>query len=339
MRWPSSLAVLYVLIACAPSCTDKPVGTTNRAGESDRRTVIRQEPIEALPDRSDGGRLVALGEKLFHETRLSGDGSISCATCHEIAKGGDDGRERGVGIGGRVGTVNVPTVLNSGNNFAQFWDGRAKTLEEQIDGPVLDAAEMGGNWEKALAALRTDSEYRTEFGSAFSDGITVPNVKSAIAAFERTLTTPKSRFDRWLKGEAAALSSAELAGYELFKSVGCIACHQGRNVGGNMFQRFGVMGDYFRDRGGIGKADWGRFNVTGEEADRFVFKVPSLRNVELTAPYFHDGSAKTLPDAVRVMARYQLGRRLVDAEVESLVTFLKSLTGQLPANQREANTK
>jgi cytochrome c peroxidase len=194
---------------------------------------------------------------------------------------------------------------------------------------------MGAKWAEAVGRLAGEADYRTRFSKLFSDGITAANVKAAIAAFERTLLTPNSRFDRWLKGDAGALTAAELRGYELFKQVGCIACHQGRNVGGNMFQRFGVMGDYFRDRGEVKKADWGRFNVTGEEVDRFVFKVPSLRNIEHTAPYFHDGSAKTLPDAVRTMARYQLGRQLPDADIESLVAFLKTLSGELPERYRK----
>jgi cytochrome c peroxidase len=161
-------------------------------------------------------------------------------------------------------------------------------------------------------------------------GITERNVRTSIATFERTLLTPGARFDRWLQGDKGALSEEEAAGYALFKSVGCIACHQGQNVGGNMFQKFGVLGDYFEDRGHVTRDDYGRFNVTGLESDRFVFRVPSLRNVELTAPYFHDGSATTLEQAVRTMARYQLGRPLADGDVQRLVAFLKTLTAPLP---------
>jgi cytochrome c peroxidase len=185
-----------------------------------------------------------------------------------------------------------------------------------------------------LAKLRADESYSRAFAGLFADGVTEANVRTAIAAFERTLTTPGSRFDRWLAGERSLLTEAEASGYERFKTAGCIACHQGRNVGGNMFQRFGVMGDYFADRGNVTKADYGRYNVTKQEQDRHVFRVPSLRNVELTAPYFHDGSAETLEQAVRVMAKYQLGRVLPEQDLASIVLFLKTLTGQKPELSR-----
>jgi cytochrome c peroxidase len=221
-------------------------------------------------------------------------------------------------------------VFNASFNFAQFWDGRAKTLEEQVDGPVSHPAEMGSSMDEVVSKLSRDAEYTKAFASTFSDGVTAANVRTAIAAFERTLVTEGAPFDRWLRGDQAALNAKQKAGYELFKGVGCIACHQGRNVGGNMFQRFGVLGDYFKDRGKITEADYGRFNVTKNEADRFVFRVPSLRNVEHTAPYFHDGSAQTLTQAVQTMAKYQLGRPLSDEQVTSIVDFLKSLSGKMP---------
>ncbi|MBZ0119616.1 MAG: c-type cytochrome, partial [Sandaracinaceae bacterium] len=174
------------------------------------------------------------------------------------------------------------------------------------------------------------SNYARRFAALFRDGVTKANVTRAIATFERTLVAVDSPFDRWLRGDQSALDADEVAGYELFKSVGCIACHQGRNVGGNMYQRFGVLGDYFRDRGQLTDEDRGRFNVTQDESDRFVFRVPSLRMVEHTAPYFHDGSAATLQDAVRVMVRYQLGRRLADEEIARIVRFLRTLDGPMP---------
>jgi cytochrome c peroxidase len=302
---------------------------------------FRSEPIQPLlPARNLPPKVVALGERLFHDKRLSGDGTVACATCHVVAQGGDDGKRVSTGIHEQEGDINALSVLNCGFNVAQFWDGRAATLEEQMGGPLENPKEMGGNWPAALAALSREPSYRAEFEQAFGSGITEANVRSAIAHYERSLVTPNSSFDRWLRGDKNALSTDALAGYELFKAVGCVACHQGQNVGGNMFQRFGVIGDYFADRGNVRTEDYGRYNVTKSEADRFVFRVPSLRNVELTAPYFHDGSAATLEAAVRVMAKYQLGRALPDADVTRISAFLRSLTGELPkpAADRVART-
>jgi cytochrome c peroxidase len=227
-----------------------------------------------------------------------------------------------------VGTINTPTVLNGGFNFRQFWDGRAGTLEEQVDGPLLHPSEMGLNWDDALALLRGDADYARAFAASYPDGVTPAAVRDAIATFERSLITPNSRFDRHLRGEADVLGAEELEGYKLFLETGCVSCHQGLNVGGNMYQVFGRMGNYFEDRGDVTASDLGRFNVTGHERDRHKFKVPSLRNVELTAPYFHDGSAETLAEAVQIMARYQIGESLPDGEVAQLVAFLKTLTGE-----------
>jgi cytochrome c peroxidase len=292
---------------------------------------FQKEPIQALPRPTETAtNIVKLGGRLFHDPRLSSDGTISCASCHDIAQGGDDGKARSVGIGGALGGINAPSVLNAGFNFVQFWDGRAQTLEDQVGGPITHPKEMASTWASVVQRLQADKGYTAAFAAAFPDGVTEANVRAAISAFERTLVTVDSRFDRWLAGEKSALNADETAGYERFKTAGCIACHQGQNVGGNMFQRFGVMGDYFADRGNPTEADLGRFNVTKSEADKHVFRVPSLRNVELTAPYFHDGSAATLPDAVRVMAKYQLGRPLSENEVGQLVAFLKTLTGTIP---------
>ncbi|HEY6330919.1 MAG TPA: cytochrome-c peroxidase, partial [Blastocatellia bacterium] len=273
------------------------------------------------------GAKVALGQMLFNDPRLSRDGTVSCSTCHALTTGGCDRRDTSIGINGQAGPINAPTVFNSGANFKQFWDGRAETLEDQIDGPVQAAREMGSTWPEVIANVSKSSVYVASFSALYGDGIQPRNVKDAIATFERSLITPDSRFDQYLRGDKEALDSQEKRGYEIFKSYGCISCHQGVNVGGNMFQTFGVMADYFADRGHITKADLGRYNVTGDENDRYVFKVPSLRNVELTAPYFHDGSAPTLESAVRVMGQYQLGRRLSEDEINGLVKFLKTLTG------------
>jgi cytochrome c peroxidase len=321
--------VAAFLATCVSACTDAesaPPRHTNGA-----LVALQQEPLQALPQPVAQDPLrVGLGAKLFSDPKLSADGTIACASCHVLAKGGVDGRPVSVGIQGRAGSVNAPTVLNCSHNFVQFWDGRAATLEEQMGFPLTDADEMGSEWPTVLAYLKADAEYRSRFQAAFVNGISEANVRSAIATFERTLETPDARFDSWLRGDKRALTDAERAGYERFKAVGCVACHQGSNVGGNMFQRFGVMGEYFQDRGHIERADYGRFNVTHLEADRFVFRVPSLRNVELTAPYFHDGSASTLEQAVGTMAKYQLGQTLDAATVAQIVAFLKTLTGRAP---------
>jgi cytochrome c peroxidase len=292
--------------------------------------VQSNEPIQPIEPLSGlDPRKIELGRKLFHDPRLSHNDQLSCAHCHDLKTGGTDHKARSTGINGAVGNINAPTVLNSGFNFSQFWDGRAATLESQIDGPLQSNIEMGSTWPEVIEKLKHDKEYVQAFQQIYGHEIQSDHVRDAIAEFERSLSTPNSRFDRFLRHDNAALTSREQEGYKLFKSFGCASCHQGVSVGGNMYQKLGVMAPYFTDRGNITKADMGRFNVTGDQRDMYMFKVPSLRNVELTAPYFHDGSAATLPDAVRMMAKYQLGRHLTDQEVELIVEFLKTLTGEL----------
>jgi cytochrome c peroxidase len=312
-------------------------------GPADARSVARTAPLEALlEDKRESiepiqpiplhieldAQRVALGSTLFSDPRLSANGTVACSSCHSLAQGGADGKVRSIGIFGRVSTVNAPTVFNSGFNFKQFWDGRAETLEDQITGPLLNPREMGSNWPQALGKLRRDPKIVRAFAQTYPDGLTRLNLENAIATFERSLYTPNSRFDQYLRGDSQAISAEEKHGYQIFKSYGCATCHQGVNVGGNMFEQFGLMADYFADRGGETKADLGRYNVTGSDEDRHVFKVPSLRLAALTAPYFHDGSAKHLPDAVRVMAKYQLGRKLSDEDVRLIVLFLNTLPGE-----------
>jgi cytochrome c peroxidase len=302
------------------------------AGSASSAFFLANSPIQPIPAKVDlDPRKVALGERLFHDAGLSKDGTISCASCHDISAGGDDGRRVSTGIGGAQGALNAPTVLNSAFNFRQFWDGRARSLEDQVDGPIQHPDEMGMQWSKVLDHLTGDPEYTRLFAQAYGGAPSQEWVKDAIATFERSLTTPGCAFDRHLLGDASALSAQARAGYELFLSLGCISCHQGVNTGGNMFQPLGKMGDFFAGREEeVRPSDLGRFNVTGEERDRFTFKVPSLRNVELTAPYFHDGSVATLEDAVQLMARFQLGEDLTAEEVGLIVAFLKALTGELP---------
>jgi len=286
------------------------------------------EPIRPIPtEMSLDAAKVALGEKLFNEPRLSHDNTVSCASCHSMTLGGTDQKTHSIGINGQEGGINAPTVFNSAYNFKQFWDGRADTLEDQVNGPTHAAGEMGSTWEEIVGKLSQSPDYVSAFTQVYHGGVTDENIRNAIAEFERSLTTPSSSFDRFLQGDQNALTAEEKEGYRVFKSVGCVSCHQGVNVGGNLFQEFGVMGDYFKDRGNITAADLGRFNVTHRESDKHVFKVPSLRNISQTYPYFHDGSAKSLEDAVAVMSKYQLGRQLSSDEIHSIVKFLKSLDG------------
>ena len=287
------------------------------------------EPIKPIPEENElNGEKVALGRALFHDPRLSKDESVACVSCHDLGSGGDDGRRFSVGVEGRIGPINAPTVFNAGLNFRQFWDGRVETLEEQVDGPVQSPVELGSLWPEVIAKLHAHESYPQRFKALYPDGINRDNVKNALAEFMRSLTTPNSRFDRWLKGERDALDAQEKRGYVLFKHYGCISCHQGANVGGNMFQVFGVLNDYFTRRGQITDADYGRYNVTGNPADRHAFKVPSLRMAALTAPYLHDGTAATLRDAVDAMFEFQLGRSAPDEDKEAIVDFIETLAGE-----------
>jgi cytochrome c peroxidase len=289
-------------------------------------------PITPIPDSlALDARKVDLGRRLFHDKRLSRDDSIACATCHDLKLAGIDGKPVGVGVNNQKGTVNSPTVLNSAFNFRQFWDGRAATLEEQAEGPVHNPIEMATSWKVVIAKLSRDAYYLQSFRAIWPDGIRAAHIQSAIAEFERSLITPDSLFDRYLKGDQRALSAEARHGWDLFRNLGCVACHQGVNVGGNMYASMGILGDYFADRGKpLAKTDLGRFNVTGREEDRYMFKVPSLRNVARTAPYFHDGTIGSLEKAVDTMARYQLGVELAAPDRQALVAFLHALDGRLP---------
>ena len=302
-----------------------PVALSTRTAEA----VLPLPPVPDLPPEK-----VALGKALFLDPRLSHDNTIACASCHDLLTAGHDKRRYSVGVGGAVGGVNAPSVFNAALSFVQFWDGRAASLEEQAAGPVHNPLEMASDWKEVLAKLNADNALVSRFELVYRQRPTAENVVDAIATFERTLLTVNSPFDRYLRGDEQAIDADAKAGFRLFKAVGCASCHQGANFGGNMFQRFGVMLDYAQGRPD-GKppteADLGRFNVTHREEDRFVFKVPGLRNVALTAPYFHDGSVTRLEDAVAVMGKSQLGRELSADEIRRLVAFLRTLTGERPA--------
>jgi cytochrome c peroxidase len=286
------------------------------------------EPIQPLPLALDlDSDKVRLGERLYHDPRLSGDNTISCASCHDLTKGGTDQLPLSIGIGGAIGQINAPTVFNSAFNFVQFWDGRARTLEEQAVGPVHNPSEMGSNWQEIITKLSQDKGYQQDFTDLYADGITADAIVDAIATFERSLFTPNAPFDRYLRGEQDVMSEAAQTGFQLFKEYGCVACHQGINIGGNMYQTLGVMDDYFKHRR-ITPEDLGRYNVTGQPYNRHQFKVPTLRNIELTFPYLHDGSAATLEEVLEIMWNNQLGRSLNPDEMTLIIEFLKALTGE-----------
>ena len=285
------------------------------------------EPITPVPlSLHQDPAKAALGRRLFNDVRLSGNSSVSCASCHNVARGGGDQRAKSLGFLGKPGAVNAPTVLNAALNFKQFWDGRADTLEAQLDMVIHNPVEMGSSWEAVLAKLAGDAAYRDGFAAAYRDGLTIANLRHAIVSYERTLITPNARFDQYLRGDANAITAAEKTGYAKFKQFGCVACHQGVNVGGNRYQKFGVMGDYYARRGGGNAADLGRYAVTHSPGDLHVFKVPSLRNVARTAPYFHDASAATLEEAIDVMFKFQLGRVGSKQDQAFIVKFLKTLS-------------
>ncbi|VVM06658.1 Cytochrome c551 peroxidase [Methylacidimicrobium cyclopophantes] len=265
---------------------------------------------------------VALGKSLYFERRLSKSSSISCNSCHDLTMAGADGLSTSLGYRWQLGPRNAPTVLNAALEFAQFWDGRAKDVEEQAKGPIVNPKEMAATKELVVQRLKSIPEYVEAFHKAFpgdKDPVSFDNVANAIAAFERTLLTP-SRFDQYIAGNSGILTEQEKQGLNTFVSVGCTTCHNGVGVGGGSFQKFGV----------IHKPDWlkdlGRYEVTKNDADKYVFKVPSLRNVALTAPYFNDGSVWSLEEAVKTMAFAQLGRKLSDSEAKSIVTFLHTLS-------------
>jgi len=285
-------------------------------------------PASGAPTPEDTEARIALGRMLFFDARLSKNQDISCNTCHGLATYGVDREALSRGHRGRRGRRNSPTVYNVGGSIAQFWDGRAPTLEVQAEGPLFDPDEMAmPDDRRVLATLTSMPEYVERFKEAFpgeKKPVTLATLTRAIAAFERQLTTP-SRFDQFLAGRQEALSGQERRGLELFITTGCITCHGGPAVGGTSFQKLGLVEPYPR------ATDPGRYEVTRDEADRMKFRVPTLLNVEKTAPYLHDGSVADLAETVRLMAKYQLGKTLTSAQVEELVAFLRSLTGELPA--------
>jgi cytochrome c peroxidase len=285
-----------------------------------------QEPLTPIPPPVvEDGPQTQLGERLFHDPQLSHDNRQSCATCHPLDRGGMDGQPRAMAVDGLSRLRNTPTIFNVGLNFWFNWDGITHTLEAHAEQLLRNPAVMNTTWPELQGKLGREADYVSAFRAAYVDGLTWNNVIAALVSFERSLVTPRSRFDRYLRGEQWALTAEEQQGYGLFKSYGCVACHQGVNIGGNMFAKFGVFQPPDGSNEEVGES--GRSKVTHRPQDIQVFRVPSLRNVAMTAPYFHDGRAPTLAVAVDTMARVQLGKDLTPEESGLIVQFLQTLTG------------
>lgn len=337
----SLFALLLVLVSCekkAPEPPAAPAPAPAAAAQAPAGPVVVEaamlEVFKPVPARFDSDKnpatddKIALGRMLYFDARLSKNQDVSCNSCHDLAAFGVDGKKLSLGHRGQLGGRNSPTVYNAGGHIAQFWDGRAADLEEQAKGPILNPVEMAmPSAEQVVKVVRSIPGYVAAFKKAFpkdKDPVTYDNLAAAIGAFERGLTTP-SRFDRYLAGDKGALTEQEQRGLVKFVQLGCPTCHNGPAVGGSSFQRLGLVNPY------PDQSDLGRFGVTKQDADRMVFRVPSLRNVEKTGPWFHNGSLTALPVVVRTMARHQLGKEITDEEAELVATFLRSLTGTPPA--------
>ena len=299
------------------------------ASPADYSEYYRQEPIVPIPlDIEVNQPKAALGESLFFDTRLSSNRQVACISCHKIDTGGDDGLVVGISSSAERHIINTPTIFNSLFNFRQNWSGSVRSLNEQIERSIRSKHAFNNNWDDIVTLLSEDTKLVSEFNQVYAEGLNKSNIIDAIVEFEKTLITPNSPFDRYLRKEENSLTEVEIEGYRTFKELGCISCHQGINVGGNLFQKFGVFYDYLSERGDIKRPDYGRMNITKRQMDEFVFKVPSLRNIELTAPYLHDGSAETLEEVIIIMGKTQLGRVLSNEEVALIEAFLRTLTGE-----------
>jgi cytochrome c peroxidase len=324
------MAVSVIAIVAGSGCgTGKETVTAPDVAIDPAYLKMFQPLPESVPSEANQftDEKVALGRMLYYEPRLSKAQDISCNTCHLLDKYGVDGEPTSDGHQGRKGTRNSPTVYNAAGHFVQFWDGRAADIEGQAKGPVTNPVEMAMPSEKrVVAVLKSMPEYVDAFRKAFpaeKDPVTYENMAKAIGAFERKLVTP-SRWDRFLKGDAQALTNEEKAGFNTFIEAGCQVCHWGAYLGGNQYQKLGVAKSW------PDATDEGRAAVTKNEADRMVFKVPGLRNIAETKPYYHDGKTETLEEAVSRMGEYQLGRRLEESQVRSIISWLRALTGEIP---------
>jgi cytochrome c peroxidase len=344
-NWSRVLGALVVLLVMVMLIYAMMRGVRQSAGEPpgrqepgvEEKVAAAADAIVPLPRTiaADPAR-AALGARLFADSQLSRDGTRSCASCHPLERGGMDGQRRASAGDGKSLLRNTPSIFNLAFDLFYNWDGSTESLPAHgarvLHSPALMAMDDG----LLLSRLQRNPTYRQGFAQAYRDGLTAANVVDALSVYERTLVTPDSRFDRYLRGERSALNAEEQRGFQLFSSLGCIACHQGQNIGGNLLQRFGVFEDTAAQRLAGEPIDYGRYARTGDDADREVFRVPSLRNVAVTAPYFHDGRAPTLPLAVATMARVQLGRPVADQDIQAIVAFLKTLTGRYQGRELQA---
>ncbi len=338
------LFALLVLVSCGggqkSADESEAKATSEFPGLRDKAAVFFAVLPESAPNEANPATeaKIALGQALYFDNRLSKENNISCNSCHNLATYGVDNKPTSPGDDGTLGSRNSPTVLNAALHIAQFWDGRAKDVEEQAGGPILNPVEMAMPDEAyVMNRLKGIAGYNELFTAAYpedDDPFTYQNLQNAIGAFERQLLTP-SRFDKYVAGDESALTAAEQKGLQTFIDQGCITCHMGSLVGGSMYQKLGLFGSY-KEMTGAENDDLGRFEVTQNENDKYIFKVPSLRNVEKTGPYFHDGGVESLTEAVKIMGKLQLNKDITDAQAAEIVTFLKSLTGEVPEKYQTA---
>lgn len=282
--------------------------------------------ITPIPQKAEYDKIKAeLGKKLFFDPILSISNTVSCASCHILPGSGSDLTSYSKGVGGAIGGMNTPTVLNAVYNLSQFWDGRAKDLQEQAGGPIVNPVEMASTKEHVLKVLNDNKSYKKHFYTIYKEALKFSQVTEVLAEFEKALITPNAPFDNYLRGDTTALTDLEKRGYALFQNKGCINCHNGINIGGSMYQKVGIFEKFVGRKGSLG-----RYNVTKNEEDRYTFKVPSLRNIALTAPYMHDGNISKLKDIISKMGRLQLGEDMDEKEIDEIEAFLRTLTGQTP---------
>lgn len=283
-------------------------------------------PLPPVPELDS--RKITLGEKLFNDPILSGNKSLACASCHELSLGGDDHQQFSLNTQGERRTINTPTVFNVTHNFKPSIAGTTDSLDIFYRVNLFGKKAMNNTWPKLLKALNNTPHYSTQFADVYPDGITQDSVIDVMLTFQQSLVTPGSAFDQWLFGNDTAISEQEKRGYGLFQVYGCTACHQGKNIGGNLYQKLGVFEDYYTEENvSLKTSDYGLYNKTNNEEDRFYFRVPSLRNVATTAPYLHDGSIDKLDDVIAIMGQYQLGRKINQEDRSDIAAFLTTLTG------------
>ena len=346
MRIPTKYVITFALTGLLVGCgrspeplanqsspAPTPAATQSVATQLDAKEMIKSANTIFKPLPSHMGKeaasaeMVELGKMLYYDKRLSKDGTISCNSCHNLKSYGVDGEATSLGVGGQRGGRNAPTVYNAAMHIAQFWDGRSPDVEAQASGPMLNPVEMAMSREIVEKRLRAIDGYKERFAAAFPGeeaSVSIDNAATAIAAFERGLVTPGA-FDKFMNGDPTALNAEQLDGYKLFVDVGCASCHNGPAVGGRTYQKLGVKKPYHSE-------DLGRFEVTKKESDKMKFKVPSLRNIAQTGPYFHDGSVTTLSESISLMAEHQLGKDLSEDEVAKIEAFLQTLTGKIDEN-------